>query len=256
MTWVVVSDPIPAGARVLGEGDGRDSRIATLDEDQRARRVWPTYIERSFSNFRAYYEVVPRGRFTIDYTLRLNNAGEFTLPPTRVEARMRRMYLAKCQTARWSSCRDRFVGARTRPAGMVRRPGSADFCGAARLRGSARRLSAIGRLAARSPWRSAGGDAHRSPGAAPALGAAEGGRAGAAKGCAALEDKRFLEHAGVDSASRCRRRLEQPVEREDAGRSTLTMQLVSLIDDDRKQRGRRSRRAVRKARPGGHCTAT
>ena len=86
MTWVVVSDPIPAGARVLGEGDGRDSRIATLDEDQRARRVWPTYIERSFSNFRAYYEVVPRGRFTIDYTLRLNNAGEFTLPPTRVEA--------------------------------------------------------------------------------------------------------------------------------------------------------------------------
>ena len=86
MTWVVVSDPIPAGARVLGEGDGRDSRIATLDEDQRARRVWPTYIERSFSNFRAYYEVVPRGRFTIDYTLRLNNAGEFALPPTRVEA--------------------------------------------------------------------------------------------------------------------------------------------------------------------------
>ena len=86
MTWVVVSDPIPAGARVLGEGDGRDSRIATLGEDQRVRRVWPTYIERSFSNFRAYYEVVPRGSFTIDYTLRLNNAGEFTLPPTRVEA--------------------------------------------------------------------------------------------------------------------------------------------------------------------------
>ena len=28
MTSVVVNDPIPAGARILGEGDGRDSRIA------------------------------------------------------------------------------------------------------------------------------------------------------------------------------------------------------------------------------------
>jgi uncharacterized protein YfaS (alpha-2-macroglobulin family) len=29
---------------------------------------------------------VPRGKFTIDYTLRLNNTGEFSLPATRVEA--------------------------------------------------------------------------------------------------------------------------------------------------------------------------
>ena len=86
MTWVVVSDPIPAGSRILGEGDGRDSRIATLDEDRRARRLWPSFVERSFANFRAYYEVVPKGRFSIDYTLRINNAGEFALPPTRVEA--------------------------------------------------------------------------------------------------------------------------------------------------------------------------
>jgi uncharacterized protein YfaS (alpha-2-macroglobulin family) len=86
MTWVAVSDPIPAGSRILGEGDGRDSRIATMDEDLRSRRVWPSYVERSFANFRAYYEVVPKGRFSIDYTLRINNAGEFTLPPTRVEA--------------------------------------------------------------------------------------------------------------------------------------------------------------------------
>ncbi len=86
MTWVAVSDPIPAGARILGEGDGRDSRIATMDEDRRSRRVWPSYVERTFANFRAYYEVVPRGHFNIDYTLRINSAGEFTLPPTRVEA--------------------------------------------------------------------------------------------------------------------------------------------------------------------------
>ena len=86
MTWVVVSDPIPAGSRILGDGDGRDSRIATMDEDVRSRRLWPTFVERSFANFRAYYEVAPRGRFSIDYTLRINNAGEFSLPPTRVEA--------------------------------------------------------------------------------------------------------------------------------------------------------------------------
>ncbi|MBN8474569.1 MG2 domain-containing protein [Sulfuritalea sp.] len=86
MGWVVVSDPIPAGSRILGEGDGRDSRIATLDEDRRARRLWPSFVERTFANFRAYYEVVPKGRFSIDYTLRINNAGEFALPPTRVEA--------------------------------------------------------------------------------------------------------------------------------------------------------------------------
>ena len=86
MTSVVVNDPIPAGARILGEGDGRDSRIAQKDEVGSRGNAWPAYIERTFSNYRAYYNYVPRGRFSIDYTLRLNNAGEFTLPATRVEA--------------------------------------------------------------------------------------------------------------------------------------------------------------------------
>jgi uncharacterized protein YfaS (alpha-2-macroglobulin family) len=86
MSWVVLSDPIPAGARILGDGDGRDSKIATQDEDLRSRRLSPSFVERSFATYRAYYEAVPRGRFSIDYTLRLNNAGEFTLPATRVEA--------------------------------------------------------------------------------------------------------------------------------------------------------------------------
>ena len=86
MTWVVISDPIPAGAKILGDGDGRDSSIATQDEDTRSRRLWPTFVERTFGFFRAYYEVVPKGHFQIDYTVRINNAGEFSLPPTRVEA--------------------------------------------------------------------------------------------------------------------------------------------------------------------------
>ena len=52
----------------------------------KSRRLWPTFIERTFGFFRAYYEVVPKGHFQIDYTVRINNAGEFSLPPTRVDA--------------------------------------------------------------------------------------------------------------------------------------------------------------------------
>jgi uncharacterized protein YfaS (alpha-2-macroglobulin family) len=85
MSWVVVNDPIPGGARILGEGDGRDSHIAGMGEKETGR-AWPAYVERTFSAYRAYYGYVPRGRFYIDYTLRLNNAGEFSLPATRVEA--------------------------------------------------------------------------------------------------------------------------------------------------------------------------
>jgi uncharacterized protein YfaS (alpha-2-macroglobulin family) len=36
--------------------------------------------------FRAYYRFVPKGGWSVEYTLRLNNAGAFQLPPTRVEA--------------------------------------------------------------------------------------------------------------------------------------------------------------------------
>ncbi len=86
MTWVALSDPIPAGARILGDGDGRDSSIGRLDENRNQAGMWPTYVERSFSAFRAYYAWLPKGKFTVEYTVRLNNAGSFALPPTRVEA--------------------------------------------------------------------------------------------------------------------------------------------------------------------------
>ncbi|MGP1609597.1 MAG: alpha-2-macroglobulin, partial [Burkholderiales bacterium] len=73
MSWVVVNDPIPGGARILGEGDGRDSHIADMGERDGAtdeKLVWPAYVERTFSDWRAYYGYVPRGKFRIDYTLR------------------------------------------------------------------------------------------------------------------------------------------------------------------------------------------
>lgn len=86
MTWVALTDPIPAGARILGDGDGRDSSIATQGETQPVAGPQPAFIERSFSAYRAYYAMLPRGRFSTEYTVRLNNAGSFAMPPTRVEA--------------------------------------------------------------------------------------------------------------------------------------------------------------------------
>ncbi|MCZ7565137.1 MAG: hypothetical protein M5U08_16285 [Burkholderiales bacterium] len=85
MTWVVVSDPIPAGAAILGTGLGRDAQLPARGE-QRAGSVWPAYEERGFEAFRAYYEFVPKGKWKVEYTVRLNAEGEFDLPATRVEA--------------------------------------------------------------------------------------------------------------------------------------------------------------------------
>jgi len=84
-TWVVVSDPVPAGATILGKGLARDSQIMTSDE-KRKGWVWPVFEERSFEAFRAYYEYVPKGNWSVEYTIRLNSSGTFQLPTTRVEA--------------------------------------------------------------------------------------------------------------------------------------------------------------------------
>ncbi len=84
-TWVVVSDPVPAGSTILGSGLGRDSALLTQGEEQKGR-AWPAFQERSFETFRAYYEYVPKGKWTIEYTVRLNQSGSFQLPTTRVEA--------------------------------------------------------------------------------------------------------------------------------------------------------------------------
>ncbi|KVO40740.1 alpha-2-macroglobulin family protein [Burkholderia ubonensis] len=85
MTWVVVNDPVPAGATILGSGLGRDSEAATQGE-KTADGAWPAFIERDFDGYRAYYDYLPKGKLSVEYTVRLNNVGTFGLPPTRVEA--------------------------------------------------------------------------------------------------------------------------------------------------------------------------
>jgi uncharacterized protein YfaS (alpha-2-macroglobulin family) len=81
MTWVVVDDPIPAGATHVGTGLGGDAMLAGGEKGREA-----VFVERAFDGFRAYYDFVPKGRFTVEYTMRLSQAGRFALPPTRVEA--------------------------------------------------------------------------------------------------------------------------------------------------------------------------
>lgn len=85
MTWVVITDPIPGGATIVGGGLGRDSQIATQGE-KKSGAGWPAFEERGFESFRSYYEYLPKGTVKMDYTVRLNNVGDFALPPSRVEA--------------------------------------------------------------------------------------------------------------------------------------------------------------------------
>lgn len=83
--WVVIDDPLPAGATVLGSGLGGDSALA-LRGQRRTGTARLAYEERGAAAWRAYFEHLPGGRHVIEYTVRLNQVGRFGLPPTRVEA--------------------------------------------------------------------------------------------------------------------------------------------------------------------------
>ncbi len=89
MSWVVLSDPVPAGAQILGSGLGGQSILAqqnSADPSAQASGFAPSYEERSFEAWRGYFEFLPRGKHVVQYTLRLNNAGRFMLPGSRAEA--------------------------------------------------------------------------------------------------------------------------------------------------------------------------
>jgi uncharacterized protein YfaS (alpha-2-macroglobulin family) len=88
MAWVVIDDPIPAGASHLGTGLARDTQIGGADTAAASDVANPTpaFVERRFDAYRAYYELLPKGRVVAEYDLRLNQSGHFAMPPTRVEA--------------------------------------------------------------------------------------------------------------------------------------------------------------------------
>jgi hypothetical protein len=85
MSWVVVEDPVPAGATILGSGLGGES--ALLRQGTRSSgAAWLAFQETRFDGFRAYYRFVPKGHWTVEYSVRLDNPGTFSVPATRVEA--------------------------------------------------------------------------------------------------------------------------------------------------------------------------
>lgn len=102
MTWVVVNDPIPAGASQLGGGLNRQSQIALSGEKPSfEQEVWPAFVERGMDSYRAYYEYVPKGSFELEYTIRLNQVGSFAMPATRVEALYEPEMLGEAPNARF-----------------------------------------------------------------------------------------------------------------------------------------------------------
>jgi len=82
--WVVISDPVPAGATVVSNLGGQSQMLA--DAAGGGEGVQPSYVERGRDAWRAYFGWVPRGSFTVSYVMRVNSAGTFSLPATRVEA--------------------------------------------------------------------------------------------------------------------------------------------------------------------------
>jgi uncharacterized protein YfaS (alpha-2-macroglobulin family) len=81
-TWVVVDDPLPAGASVVSGG----GQSALLAAQASGGNGWPSYVERGSGAWRAYFAWLPQGRTSVEYAVRINSAGRFMLPPTRVEA--------------------------------------------------------------------------------------------------------------------------------------------------------------------------
>ena len=81
--WVIINDPVLAGATVLGGSLGGSSQVLAAGG---ASGVQPTYVERGTKAIHAHYAEVPKAMVAYEYTLRLNSEGSFRLPPTRVEA--------------------------------------------------------------------------------------------------------------------------------------------------------------------------
>lgn len=85
-TWVVLEDPLPAGAVILGGGLRRGLEPPPQPTDRGHATAWPTFVERRGDAYRAYFEDLPRGKWQLEYSMRLNASGQFRLPPTRLEA--------------------------------------------------------------------------------------------------------------------------------------------------------------------------
>jgi len=93
--WVAISDPIPSGASHLGNGLLGESEM--LDKprtfSQSDVNEFPIeFEEKRNTQYIGYAGYLPAGTYNINYRIRLNSAGKFNLPNTRIEA----MYDSEC----------------------------------------------------------------------------------------------------------------------------------------------------------------
>ena len=82
-TWVIVNDPIPPGATIVGNLGGQSEILAA---QAAGTSLAPSYVERGRDSWRGHFAWMPAGTHAVEYVVRLNGSGRFTLPPTRVEA--------------------------------------------------------------------------------------------------------------------------------------------------------------------------
>ena len=81
--WVVINDPVPAGATILGGSLGGRSEMLGQEASEGTS---PSFVERRSDAIHAHYAALGRAPVTYSYTLRLGSTGRFQLPPTRIEA--------------------------------------------------------------------------------------------------------------------------------------------------------------------------
>ncbi|QDK36338.1 alpha-2-macroglobulin [Bdellovibrio sp. NC01] len=81
-SWVVIEDPIPAGSTILTSS-------------------YATAVERKSELIRFYQEWFEQGEQKLEYTVRFNQAGEYQLPVTRVEAMYSPDVFAELPEGQW-----------------------------------------------------------------------------------------------------------------------------------------------------------
>jgi hypothetical protein len=84
-TWVVIDDPIPAGASIIGAGGGQSAMLAAQASGS-GGESYPSYVEQGFDAWRGYFRWLAKGKTIVEYAVRLNGTGKLQLPPTKVEA--------------------------------------------------------------------------------------------------------------------------------------------------------------------------
>ncbi len=110
MTWVAMSDTIPAGASILGSLRAsevelkKSSEAASKPSNDGSRRsyAWLAFEEQRFDSYRAFYEYLPKGVTTLSYTFRVSQAGVLKVPASRIEAMYKPSVYGLLPNADWT----------------------------------------------------------------------------------------------------------------------------------------------------------